>query len=568
MALSSKDGALLWRRPSGLTYRGLPALAVDGLLLGERGLSIDLKTGKPATGPKFIMSGCGPTTAVPGYFITCFGSVAEMKTGKVLRPADLKSPCDVGSLVSEGVMITVPSECSCGFEVKCYRAMVAAGEVKPHEAPPWAERLTGLSTAEPAAMPLSGADWPTYRHDPQRSGASEASVGDAAKVLWQWKPNGAVAYKDTWNPASGPRLVPDFVATAPVAAGGNVYFASHDGVVRCLKADSGKELWKFATGAMLYAPPTLWEGRVLAGGGDGRVYCLDATTGSLLWKLLVAPRDRRIFWLGHLINTWPVTGGVVVKDGVGYAVAGYQAESGIHACAFEPKTGRVIWEKHDAGAGGGNPGRAMTSGGGVCIADDKLCLAGYTSGSFDLKTGDWKVAGGGGFGAEVGALCNKWVLRGGGRLTEPLSARPLNGGFSMGVPGAASLPAWDADLVLFAPGGLLAVPTEKCVAWKEGKLPAPPAPAAPGAKPKPPSLDDFKSWASAPGAMAAFALTKDMAVVALLDARKVAAFRRADGSKAWSVDLPEQPAMNRLAVDRDGRVLVSLCDGSVICLGR
>ena len=116
-------------------------------------------------------------------------------------------------------------------------------------------------------------------------------------------------------------------------------------MIRCLKAEDGKELWKFATGAMLYAPPTVWEGRLLAGGGDGRVYCLDATTGQPLWKLLAAPCDRRIFWMGHLINTWPVTGGVVVKDGVGYAVAGYQAESGIHAYAFDPKTGKVIWER-------------------------------------------------------------------------------------------------------------------------------------------------------------------------------------------------------------------------------
>ena len=34
------------------------------------------------------------------------------------------------------------------------------------------------------------------------------------------------------------------------------------------------------------------------------------------------------------------------------------------------------------------------------------------------------------------------------------------------------------------------------------------------------------------------------------------------------VDLPEQPAMSRLALDREGRVLVALCDGSILCLGR
>ena len=44
-------------------------------------------------------------------------------------------------------------------------------------------------------------------------------------------------------------------------------------------------------------------------------------------------------------------------------------------------------------------------------------------------------------------------------------------------------------------------------------------------------------------------------------------FNRTDGAKVWTIDLPEQPVISRLALDRDGRVLVSLCDGSIICLG-
>jgi hypothetical protein len=65
-------------------------------------------------------------------------------------------------------------------------------------------------------------------------------------------------------------------------------------------------------------------------------------------------------------------------------------------------------------------------------------------------------------------------------------------------------------------------------------------------------------------------LAKDQLVVAYESGRghKISGFHRTDGAKAWTVDLPEQPAMNRLALDRDGRVLVALCDGSVLCLGR
>jgi len=75
----------------------------------------------------------------------------------------------------------------------------------------------------------------------------------------------------------------------------------------------------------------------------------------------------------------------------------------------------------------------------------------------------------------------------------------------------------------------------------------------------------------------AFALAKDQVVVAydVAGAYKLAGFRRADGTKAWSIDLPSapsakdaaQPVMNRLAIDRAGRVLLALCDGSILCVG-
>jgi hypothetical protein len=71
----------------------------------------------------------------------------------------------------------------------------------------------------------------------------------------------------------------------------------------------------------------------------------------------------------------------------------------------------------------------------------------------------------------------------------------------------------------------------------------------------------------------AFALARDQLVVAYeggggKGTHKLSGLLRSDGLKAWTVDLPEQAVMNRLALDRDGRVLVALCDGSMICLGR
>jgi len=594
---SREDGKILWKNPTaGGSYRALTAVAIDGLYLGG-GPAMDLKTGKPIQGPRFISSGCGPTTAIPGYLITCFGAVSDMKTGKMIRNEDIKSPCDIGSLVAEGMMITVPSECGCNYELKGYRVLTSAGAIQPHTAPAWKERLTVLEQAEPASLETSDADWPTYRRDAQRSAASTASVGEGLRVLWQWKPVGAKPLKDVHSPAAGPRLSPDFMATAPVAAAGNVWFASHDGTVRCMKAADGKEVWRFATGGMLFAPPTIWKGRAMVGGGDGRIYCLDAATGRCLWQLLAAPRDRRVFWFGHLISTWPVVPGVVVQDDVAYAVAGYQKENGVHAYAIDPKSGNVLWEKDDAGSGvQGGPASAYGNCGQAAVGGGRLwlCSSSASPGSFELASGDWKPAGGGQYGCEIGVLDGKWVIQGGRRLSETQDtlARPLGAsGFAatavdrraVRIPlsdTGTALPAWDAELVVLPPkgvmGSLSAVPMTRLLDWLARKAVAPKTGIKGLPRPAQVKTDEWaevKSWSTEDMLPVAFALAKDQLVVAY-EARtgkathKMSGFRRADGSKAWTVDLPEQAVMNRLAVDRDGRVLAALADGSIICLGR
>ncbi|MBM4035976.1 MAG: hypothetical protein FJ291_29930 [Planctomycetes bacterium] len=595
MCVSRADGKVLWRKPMD-GGRALTGLAWGGQWIAG-GTPMDLKTGEQAKGPAHVGSGCGPTTATPGLLITCFGAVHDMATGKLIRHNDIKSPCDVGTLVAEGMMVTVPSECGCNYEIKGYRTLTSAGAFVPHTAPDWKGRLTVAEGAEPAVLKCDESDWPTYRRDAQRSAASAATVGDQPpKALWRWTPAGAKPYSESYA-APGPRLTPDFIATAPVAAGGRAWFTSADGTVRCLEAASGKEVWKFPTGGMPFAPPTVWEGRVLVGGGDGRVYCLDAATGRCLWRFLAAPAERRVFWLGHLVSTWPIIPGVLIQDGVAYTVAGYQEENGVHAYALDPKTGKVIWEKDDAGSGGAaGPSGGIGCFGNAAIGGGKLWLAsgGTYPGSFDLASGAWLSIGGiegSARGCEIAVLDGKWVVMGGRRLTETQDnlMRPLGGsGFSTYRADAAkrdesarvplmdaactTLPAWDAELAVMPPkgvsGGLTAVPTAKLFAWlaEAGEQKAKP-PTAPKSKPGGDWSKD-KAWATEGLTPVACALAKDALVVASAGPSKLTAFRRTDGSKAWAVDLPEQPAMNRLALDRDGRVLVTLCDGSVVCVGR
>ena len=116
-------------------------------------------------------------------------------------------------------------------------------------------------------------------------------------------------------------------------------------------------------------------------------------------------------------------------------------------------------------------------------------------------------------------------------------------------------------------GSITGMPAEKLKAWLTScsKFPAKPGSTAP----KPPEWDESKTWATEPLTLIAFALAKNQVVASYEKGNiyAVSGFNRADGVKVWTIDLPEQPDMNRLALDRAGRVLVSLCDGSIMCIG-
>ncbi|MFH1921688.1 MAG: hypothetical protein ABIP48_17625 [Planctomycetota bacterium] len=47
----------------------------------------------------------------------------------------------------------------------------------------------------------------------------------------------------------------------------------------------------------------------------------------------------------------------------------------------------------------------------------------------------------------------------------------------------------------------------------------------------------------------------------------IAAHSKADGKILWNLNLPTEPTLGGLSIDRDGRALVPLRDGTLVCVG-
>jgi len=240
----------------------------------------------------------------------------------------LRGACRYGMMPCNGMLYAPPDQCFCepGGKVLGYTAVKAASNT-PVKMPADEERLEkgpayGRITE---VQPGAAGDWPTYRHDPSRSGTTSASV--PAELATRWKV------------ALGGEL------TAPVAAGGAVLVARSDAhTLYSLDAATGKTLWHFIAGGRIDSPPTVHRGMALFGSNDGRVTCLRASDGQLVWRFLAAPVDRRIACFDQIESAWPVHGSVLVDNDTAYFTAGRSTylDGGIHIYALEPATGKPL----------------------------------------------------------------------------------------------------------------------------------------------------------------------------------------------------------------------------------
>ncbi len=184
-------------------------------------------------------------------------------------------------------------------------------------------------------------DWPMWRGDSQRSGATAQELPTQLHPQWSRAlPKPRIAW------ANESRLHFD-AAYHPVATGKALIVASpNDGSVTAFDTETRSEIWRFFTGGPVRLAPVAANGKVYAGSDDGYLYCLSANSGQLLWKIRAAPEDRpeyRHLGNGRLVSFWPVRGGPVIADGTLYFGSGIWPTLGVFVFAADAETGELLW---------------------------------------------------------------------------------------------------------------------------------------------------------------------------------------------------------------------------------
>jgi outer membrane protein assembly factor BamB len=294
---------------------------------------------------RFLMPG-----EMPYYFI-------DWKTKEVIKRSDsIWLNCEqVGPLIAQGLLFAFNCKtgCACGkFQTYGFQAWSSDGATVTGE-PAKAEHPVEVGGgAAPQAPAENAGDWPTYRHDMQRTAATTVALADGAELTQLWRtaapltPAPAALANSMFAPDHQLNLPSRDAITGPTVAGGKVFVSlTHAKQVVALNEADGKVAWTFYAPARLDTPPTLHKGLCLLGCNDGWVYGLNAGDGKLVWRTRAAPAERRMLAYGQVESAWPVVGGVLVTGDTAYALAGRttEADGGIYVLALNPLTGAPVW---------------------------------------------------------------------------------------------------------------------------------------------------------------------------------------------------------------------------------
>lgn len=559
VAVSTETGKLMWTH----SYSNYQLILHDNALYGISGQidqevsrKFDPLTGKVLAELRLNRRACTrPTAACDAIFFRAGEGSVRLDTAKDVQGlvSPMRPNCHDGVTVANGLLYWWPSVCDCNLTLYGITCLGPARDFDfNQQATSPAERLQDRRRAARTRQPpvqVDNNDWPVFRADNFGSVRSLAVVPEQTRVLWTYSSPAAIT------------------PTAPTAAGSLVFLGGSDGIVRALEAATGKLAWSDYTEGEIRLPPTLADGKAYVGSGDGWVYAWE-TSGAPLWRFRAAPVERRIPVYGTLQSTWPAASGVLVDTGTAYVAAGLANFDGTHVYALDSATGAIKWQNNTSGHLDPVSHTGVGVQGHMLIHDGKLFLAGGNAVSpaiYDLATGKCLNELNPQSRANAQNLIGSFSPRGWElyRVADsirvagkPYYAHPkypvfddqvlrktlyvTSGGFDL---------AWinNAKLMCFADLGDRRAEFQRAN-WGKTDIQRPQA-----------------KWSLPFKDSSALAVAPNAAVITT--PTEITAVRLADGAVLWKHSLPAPPVPWGLAINRDGKVFVTLEGGTVICFG-
>jgi len=351
IAYDIKDGRKLWQAECFENYNcPFDILVLGNVVWTGKVLSMrdpgfvagrDLRTGKVVVQmesdldyfvPGMSHHRCYRSKATEKFLLTGRSGIEfiEPATGRKIAHHWVRGACQYGVMPANGLTIAPLHSCACHVTGRLtgINALAAQSEY-PTEPEANEARLEkgpayGQIGNRKSQIPNPN-DWPLYRRDARRSGASTVSVPPSLQVKWCAKVGTLI--------------------TPPIMAGGKVFCADKDGhTVAALSNRDGDVAWQFVAEGRVDSPPSYDQGRLVFGSSSGYVYCLDAATGVMAWRFRAAPTTAQIVSRGQLESLWPVHGSVLIHEDRAYFAAGRSSflDGGILLYALDVATGRVV----------------------------------------------------------------------------------------------------------------------------------------------------------------------------------------------------------------------------------
>ncbi len=208
--------------------------------------------------------------------------------------------------------------------------------------------FAALALAGAGFPDASGADWPMWRFDANRSAASPGELPTGLQRQWT---RVCSPREQVWDDPLNHDLMPYDRAFEPVVKDGRMFVVFNDSdKLVALSARDGAEHWRFYSDGPVRLPPVAWGDRVYFVSDDGFLYCLGAKDGEELWKFRGGPSAQKVLGNRRVISAWPCRGGPVIRDGAVYFAASIWPFMGTFIYSVNAETGDVQWVNDGTGA--------------------------------------------------------------------------------------------------------------------------------------------------------------------------------------------------------------------------